>query len=355
MTSTIEIIPTPSLFERMEEHTVDKDNSTNDYYPEFGQHCSLLYQMKSAEPIPNALKPSCLLLDTLPKDVLARDILGYLTDKGTKNFFESLGTTRLKSASFSEVRNQFCLKHGSKFEDFESFVTSENKDDAETQPQHNPLNKRKRCCPECYAEQYSTTRCHGCKVFYPTNTKSNHNKAFPGLKCQKCDHMAFCRTCLSNEQPICGESAMHSSLYGRKHSLDDQNRRKSSCHNYCCSSFFTNTMCGEYVCSDCCDDNQKELRKNHSESHDNSGIEVCEDCGKSTCLDPHCLVCADFKLIHMVCKFSPEDAYRMDIGGLLFGSKRNGSNLNKLRRTVSDCMVWVFVGLMVSKMWLKLA
>ena len=348
MTSTSEIILIPSPFERMEEHTGDNESSTNDHSPE------LLYQMKSAQPLSNAFGRSCLLLDTLPKDVLARDILGYLTDKGTKNFFEALGATRLKSPSFAEVRNQFCLKHGSKFEDSESFVTSHSDDNIIQQP-NCILNKRKRCCPECYAEEHTTTRCHGCKVFYPTNNKSKKNKAFLGLKCQKCDHMAFCRACLSNEQPRTCESTIHSSLFGRKHSLSDQNRRKSSCHNYCCSSVFTNTMCGEYVCSDCCDDNQKQLRQNHSESYDNSGIEVCEDCGKSTCLDPHCLVCADFKLIHMVCKFSPEDAYRMDIGGLLFGSKRNGSNLNKLRRTVSDCMVWIFVGLMLSKMWLKLA
>lgn len=344
----------------------DNDSSMGDDRQEFDANCSLLSNIISSKPIPNSLattenlsdsllcrrlanktqirsSPTCSLLDTLPKDVLVRDILGFLTDKGTKVFFEAVGNTRLQSNSFAEVRNQFCLLHGSKFEDSESFVISAN-DESIT---HN----RKRSCPECFAEQQRTKRCHGCKIFYPHDDQSIANsKAFPGLKCQKCDRMAFCKACLSNEQPRrTSEPTILSGWHGRKHGLVDQRPRKSSCHNYCCSSSFTNTMCGEYVCSDCSDDNQKLLRLN--ESYENSGMEVCDDCGKSTCLDPHCLVCADFKLMHMVCKFSPEDAYKVDIGGLLFGSKRNGSNINKFRRNLSDCVVWIFVGLMLSKMW----
>ncbi len=382
MKSTMETITRVSPIETMHEQS--------DRRPHLTQRCSLDFTMESSKPIPNSLissfssygilprkmqrscqrlatnsNTSCPLLDTLPNEVLSRDILGFLTDKGTKNFFQALGKTRLQSHSFSEIRNQFCVKHGSKFEMTESFVTShknnnETQQQQQQQQQNSIVHKRKRSCPECFAEQHETKRCHGCKIFYPNSHNSENNEAFPGLKCQKCDYMAFCRACLSNEQPrTCGQSTRHhhlSSSFGRKHSGSDPNRKTSSCHNYCCSSFFTNTMCGEYVCSDCCDDHQKALRHSFDDHSGSSSMEICNDCGKSTCLDPHCLVCADFKLIHLVCEFSPEDAYRVDLGGLLFGSKRNGSNLNnKLRRTISDCMVWIVVGLMLSKMWLKLS
>jgi hypothetical protein len=40
-------------------------------------------------------------------------------------------------------------------------------------------------------------------------------------------------------------------------------------------------MCGEYVCDDCGDVNVV--------------TEECDLCGKATCLDANCLVCADFR------------------------------------------------------------
>lgn len=328
----------------MQFNTLREDSGDNDSTM-YDANYSLIYKMNLSKPIPNSLattenrsasSPNCTLLDILPKDVLVRDIMGFLTDKGVKVFFEAVGNTRLQSHSFAQVRNQFCLSHGSKFEDPESFVTSGD----ETK---HTIHNRKRSCPECFAEQQKAKRCHGCKIFYPHSAHSM-SKAFPGLRCQNCNHLAFCKQCLSNEPPTKNEPTMLSSWHGRKHGLVQQ-PRKSSCHNYCCSSSFTNTMCGEYMCMDCSDDHQA------FESNEHSGIEVCDGCGKSTCLDVHCLVCADFKLMHMVCKFSPEDAYTVDIGGLLFGSKRNGSNINKLRRNLSDCVVWIFVGLMLSKMW----
>lgn len=314
----------------------------------------------------------CTLLESVPKEVLARDILGFLTDKGVKVFFDSLGEERLQSPSFSELRSQFCLRHGSKLEDPESFLSntidddqgdshqSSNKKSHGNKPLVKPGSRRKRCCPECHAEQQQTKRCHGCKVFYPNSRERDaNNKAFPGLWCQKCDHMAFCNNCLSSKDS-CGSAVLATTLsasFGRKHRLCNHNHnRASSCHNYCCPNVFTNTMCGEFVCLDCSDENQKLLRNSDEPlcRYDGSAVETCEECGKSTCLDPHCLVCADFKLIHMSCKFSPEDAYKVDIGGILFGSKNNGSNLNlstKLRRNLSDCVVWIFVLMALSKMW----
>eukprot|EP00531_Pseudo-nitzschia_arenysensis_P012500 CAMPEP_0116138714 /NCGR_PEP_ID=MMETSP0329-20121206/12924_1 /TAXON_ID=697910 /ORGANISM="Pseudo-nitzschia arenysensis, Strain B593" /LENGTH=389 /DNA_ID=CAMNT_0003633705 /DNA_START=65 /DNA_END=1234 /DNA_ORIENTATION=- len=285
------------------------------------------------------------LLELIPKEVLAKDILGFLTDKGVKVFFDSLGKERIKSPSFSLLRNQFCLKHGSRLEDQASF-------------QMGILSKpgsRKRCCPECHSEQQNVKRCHGCKVFYPASRDPNDNmstnKSFPGLWCQSCDHMAFCKTCLSNENNGCGSAILASVLqqspaaFGRKHRLGGNNNQnqffngRASCHNYCCSNIFTNTMCGEFVCLDCGDENQKLLRDNQEQEH--LAVETCEKCGKSTCLDPNCLVCADFKLIHMSCKFSAEDAYSVDI-----------TNISpNVRRKISDCLVWMLVFMALSKMW----
>lgn len=308
--------------------------------------------------------PKTNLLDSIPKEVLARDILGFLTDKGVKVFFDSLGEERIKSPSFLEIRNQFCQKHGSRLEDADSFVTSSS-DNESTNNKHRgsqilskPGSPRKRCCPECHAEQQNVKRCHGCKVFYPSSRdKNNSNKAFPGLWCQSCDHMAFCKTCLSNDNGGCGSAVLATTLqqapasFGRKHRVGYNNNNnnnhfyngRASCHNYCCSNVFTNTMCGEFVCLDCGDENQKRTRldNNNNKEDEHLAVETCEECGKSTCLDPNCLVCADFKLIHMSCKFSPEDAYNVDI-----------TNLSpKVRRNLSDCLVWMLVFMALSKMW----
>ncbi len=301
------------------------------------------------------------LLDSVPKEVLARDILGFLTDKGVKVFFDTLGEERIQSPTFSDIRNQFCQKHGSKLEDPNTFFTSNENDDNNTATKPRGILSKptsQRCCPECHAEQQKAKRCHGCKVFYPASrdASNTNNKAFPGLWCQSCDHMAFCKDCLSNESGGCGSAALATTmlqqapLFGRKHRLGNKNNNNSqshryngraSCHNYCCPNVFTNTMCGEFVCFDCGDENQKLLRDKKDSGDEHLAIETCEECGKSTCLDSNCLVCADFKLIHMSCKFSPEDAYNVDIGNLS----------PRLRRNLSDCLVLILVLMALSKMW----
>jgi len=58
----------------------------------------------------------------------------------------------------------------------------------------------------------------------------------------------------------------------------------------------------------------------------------------------------------MSCRFSPEEAYRVDIRGILWGSKTNGSNSSselstKLRRNLSDGVVWILFLMALSKMW----
>jgi hypothetical protein len=301
---------------------------------------------------------------------LARDILGFLTDKAVKVFLDSLGKENLNSRACSELRRQFCTRHGSRLEDPTTFHISpvDNDDGDEVVGERcKTISSRKRSCPECYAEQQNTKRCNGCKVFYPRFRDPNKDgKDFPGLWCQRCDRMAYCNSCLSNEQDGCGSEIDNVftsfGAFGRK--LPTRRRYcggRVSCHNYCCPNVFTNTMCGEFVCDDCGDERQRLIKNGEDQDdplHDPvaNSIETCDECGKATCLDPNCLVCADFKLIHMSCRFSPEEAYRVDIRGILWGSKTNGSNSNselstKLRRNLSDGVVWILFLMALSKMW----
>jgi hypothetical protein len=321
------------------------------------------------------------LLGSIPKDVLARDILGFLTDKAVKIFLDSLGEERLNSSSCSELRRQFCSQHGSMLEDPETFYTSTNDEDNDKNKNNtNTITKpcQKRSCPECHAQEENTKRCNGCKVFY-RRFRDLNSKAFPSLWCQNCDQMAFCNNCLTNEEDGCGSEVVASGAllggaFGRKPLQGSSTRQKYcqggriSCYNYCCPNVFTNTMCGEFVCDDCADERLRLLKDNNSSGCDGDeqqqqqhdpvtiGVETCEECGKSTCLDPNCLVCADFRLKHFSCGFSAEDAYKFDPWGILLGSKTNGSNSTsdlstKLRQNLSDGVVWILVLLALQKMW----
>jgi len=309
------------------------------------------------------------LLSAIPKDVLSSHILGFLTDKAVKTFLDSLGEERLKSPSYSDLRNQFCPLHGSRLEDPDAFVVNGvNNNDSSNSP-FPKITKtkvsKKRCCPECYATQQNTKRCNGCQVFYPRYRDPSNNQAFPGLWCQECDKMAFCNSCLTNEDDGCGSKVKEKSFnigpfFGRKRLQGGCGRGycssgRISCINYCCPNVFTNTMCGEFVCYDCADERQRILRtQTTAADSDEMAVQTCDECGKATCLDPNCLVCNDFRMIHLSCKFCPEDAYKVDLGGILFGSKSNGSNTNlanKLRRNFSDGMVWIFVFFALYKMW----
>lgn len=340
------------------------------------------------------------LLGSIPKDVLAKDILGFLTDRAVKVFLDCLGDRR-KRTSCAELFRQFCPTHGSRLEEpnaycIEPLPTEDNHDDVTT-----------KCCPECYAETRNLKRCNGCKVFYlrynrPAPDEDDDNgdtiHGFPGLRCQQCDRMAFCNVCLSDNSDGCGSTAAPSlasrlvatSLGGRATMRKLGNGYKQSfcqtgritCHNYCCPNVFTNTMCGEFICDDCGDEKRRRLNANNNDDNPdslpNGSIETCEECGKATCLDPNCLVCADFRLIHMSCKFVPDNAYKIGLGGILSwggrGSKTesisSGSvdsihdvtlhddddvamNLTtKARRNLPDGVVWVFFLMALSKMWL---
>eukprot|EP00536_Pseudo-nitzschia_multiseries_P017390 jgi/Psemu1/328527/estExt_fgenesh1_pg.C_15260003 len=295
-----------------------------------------------------SVSPS-MLLQSLPKDVLINDVMGFLTDKAVKTFLDSLGPHKLK-ADFPELGRRFCGKHGSRLEDPVGFRDARHADQkararASSSSQSSQPQPR---CPECHAEQSGTKRCHGCLVFYPRfrADENDPTQAGPGLWCQRCDRMAFCNACLSDDSEGCGSIPSPTAVVG---SL---------------SAF-------EFVCDDCGDEHHRLLRKNkndpevsssasdsnsnsnhHSNSNDDTtteiemAIQTCDECGKATCLDPNCLVCADFRLIHMSCSFVPEDAYR------LWGRKTcRAESSTKLRRAVSDAVVWVAVVAALLEMW----
>jgi len=331
------------------------------------------------------------LLGSIPKDVLAKDILGFLTDRAVKVFLDSLGDRRRRT-SCADLFRQFCPTHGSRLEDPSAFCIEPRPDDGE-----NRDDATTKCCPECYAETRNLKRCNGCKVFClkynrPPRGEGDDNTVhgFPGLRCQQCDRMAFCNVCLSNDSDGCGSTAAPSlasrqvatSLGGRatmrklgssyEHNICRTGR--ITCHNYCCPNVFTNTMCGEFICDDCGDENQQRLTASQNNNNNSpDSIETCEECGKATCLDPNCLVCADFRLIHMSCKFVPDNAYKIGLGGILSWGGRSSKtesitsgsvdgihddddvamNLTtKVRGKLPDGVVWVFFLMALSKMWL---
>ena len=151
-----------------------------------------------------------------------------------------------------------------------------------------------------------------------------------------------------------------------------------TCHNCCCPNVFTNTMCGEFVCDDCGEQHLRKQQKNlrvaagttigdNSRATTNPRIvhEVCEECGKATCLDPNCLVCANFRLIHLSCgddavDYNPWSSFSMS---MFVGSDVDGDGDNiqyyfgtrefvaKLRRTMTDGCVYMGMFFLLYKIW----
>ena len=150
-----------------------------------------------------------------------------------------------------------------------------------------------------------------------------------------------------------------------------------TCHNCCCPNVFTNTMCGEFVCDDCGEQHLRKQQKSQrvaagttigdNSRATNSGIvhEVCEECGKATCLDPNCLVCANFRLIHLSCgdgagDYNPWSSFSMS---MFVGSDVDGDGDNiqyyfgtrefvaKLRRTMTDGCVYMGMFFLLYKIW----
>mmetsp|Transcript_47627 Transcript_47627/g.53904 ORF Transcript_47627/g.53904 Transcript_47627/m.53904 type:complete len:281 (-) Transcript_47627:243-1085(-) len=218
------------------------------------------------------------------------------------------------------------------------------------------------CCPECYAEEQHLKRCNGCKKFHSqfffgtkTNTSttstiidSNTNTDGPGLWCQQCDKMAFCNACLSNDIDGCGANSDDDdddtnttttiTNYCKRRNTFGPGRM--TCHNCCCPNVFTSTMCGEFVCNDC----GEQHMKTSENGGDSNTVEVCDECGKATCLDPNCYVCANFKSINISCGFLAEDSYKfIGIG--------NADSITKLRRAVTDLCIYSGFLFILYKIW----
>ena len=142
-----------------------------------------------------------------------------------------------------------------------------------------------------------------------------------------------------------------------------------TCHNCCCPNVFTNTMCGEFICGDCGEQHirksttitKRDLDVDGDEDNNDTTtspigvVEVCDECGKATCLDPNCLVCTDFRLINICCSFNPEDAYKFNF----FGNSNNNNGLirgradsfTKLRHYIVDSTIYIGFIVILYNMW----
>jgi hypothetical protein len=401
---------------------------------------------------------SSLRLRMIPKDILSNEILSFLSEKTVKRFLSCLGERRVKN--IYKLDQRFCLKHGSKLEDLNKFqnmnththntnitnttkrtpVNGEDEDLSSSSTTPKPKKQlpepSSMClsCPECYAEEQHTKRCHSCKKFYPkfffissnSNSKNktsddhttpasiNSRTEGPGLWCQQCDRMAFCNACLSNDIDGCGSTRINAEDVDDNDDDDDDysnnyiatnknsrinpvlinnrttsiapfgafggrqkrllrrnycNNHESSsggrsmnttgritCHNCCCPNVFTNTMCGEFICDDCGEQHiKKSSTRTDGDGDDNDeytntttpGVEVCDECGKATCLDPNCLVCTDFRLINICCSFVAEDAYKFDF----FGGNNTADSLTKLRHGIGDIIIYIGFLFILYNMW----
>jgi len=298
------------------------------------------------------------IMTILPNDVIANEILGkgYLSDKTIQRFLLAVGERR--ATKLYKLDQQFCLKHGSKLEDSNQFQTpatrNDKTEDDNGEGEQQQQQTRSLCCPECYAEAQHSKRCNGCKKFQPeflfgTTNKSNSTEG-PGLCCQQCHKMEFCHECLSNttnndtdadaDVDTDADTDADAGPQQRKQQYSSRNQfgpGRVTCHNCCCPNPFTSTMCGEFVCHDC-----------HEEHHVNSNennvaVEVCEECAKTTCLDPHCYVCADFK----VSTLSTSCACGFGVGGVPAGA----AELRRIRRAITDVVIYSLCGWMVYQIW----
>lgn len=184
------------------------------------------------------------LLSMTPRDVLVKEVLEYLKEGSVKSFLDCCNAEML-----SQLDPYYCRIHGTKLE-------------ANIRYYHHRQDSfqiySKRTCPQCFANFHKLKRCENCRKLYPVGSHKSL-----GLWCQKCDRMAFCNECLASPEPC-----THTKL--------------AKCVQ-CCSNVFTNTICGEFLCEDCGNADQ---------------LQECGVCGKATCLDSNCLVCADFRLLN---------------------------------------------------------
>mmetsp|Transcript_22259 Transcript_22259/g.22599 ORF Transcript_22259/g.22599 Transcript_22259/m.22599 type:complete len:349 (+) Transcript_22259:33-1079(+) len=300
------------------------------------------------------------IMTILPTDVIAHDILGqgYVSDPTIQRFLLVLGERRV--TELYKLDQQFCMKHGSKLEDRNTFQTTttttrndqtddddnssnnegedEQQQKEQQQQQQQQQTRSSLCCPECYAEAQHSKRCNGCKKFQPEFLfGTNDNSIGPGLCCQQCHKIEFCHECLYiNDTDTDTDTRQQQQQQQRKQQYGSSRNQfgpgRVTCHNCCCPDRFTNTMCGEFVCLDC-------HEEHHAKSNEkkNNVVEVCEECQKTTCLDPHCYVCADFKLssLSISCGCGVPKA----------------ADLLRLRRVLTDFLIYSLCVWMVYQIW----
>ena len=239
----------------------------------------------ASQPITSTSKSMILLHTKIPHDVLVNEVLRKkLRDEDVKSFMEGLGNDRIR---LLRLDDHYCTVHGCELEDGIASPLSNSQLSA-TQPQQKKEIK-KRNCPECFSEQYGMKRCGRCLQFHPRGSNGSGPPIPNGLWCQKCDKMAFCNTCLASPTP-CAGSGSDAGIPG----YSTKRRCKTSKCTYCCPNVFTNTICGEYVCEDCATAAQT---TDGSCSRARIATYDCTVCGKATCLDEHCLICAEYRLL----------------------------------------------------------
>ena len=247
------------------------------------------FHLQGDASLPSAsMSQSMTLLHTkIPQDVLVNEVLRKnLRDKDVKSFMASLGNDRIR---LLRLDDHYCTVHGCELEDGIASPSSIPPSSPAQPQQKKNMKKKKRKCPECYSEQYGMKRCGKCLQFHPRGSHSSSPPIPNGLWCQKCDKMAFCNTCLASPTS-CGGSESDAGIAG----YSTKRRCKTSKCTYCCPNVFTNTICGEYVCEDCATAAQT---TDGSCSRARIATYDCTVCGKATCLDEHCLICAEYRLL----------------------------------------------------------
>lgn len=205
---------------------------------------SLLEYTRDKRDIRKNVKAIQINMVRIPSDIWADEILQRLDRSSVRNFLAVVGQPH---NFLPELETKFCMHHGTKLE-------IENFDLGNSKTTH---------CPMCYMAAKNLTRCQKCLEFYPLFTVENQLN-YNHLWCQGCESMAFCNSCLSHE-------------------VSCQSPKGCQCTRCdpCCPNVLTNTICGEYICTDCAT-----LKERYD----------CNVCGKATCLDESCLICNHARL-----------------------------------------------------------
>mmetsp|Transcript_6966 Transcript_6966/g.19552 ORF Transcript_6966/g.19552 Transcript_6966/m.19552 type:complete len:170 (+) Transcript_6966:1487-1996(+) len=89
----------------------------------------------------------------------------------------------------------------------------------------------------------------------------------------------------------------------QRHHKNKRSTTTTQCTAGCCPSPWTNTLCGDYLCQDC-----RTASSSSSILSTRQPLRLsCHVCRKTTCLDPHCLVCENHCLLHQILVGNDDD------------------------------------------------